>query len=447
VTKKGKNPAVQGRKGIDGSREMMNGVRRLQAFRYELMPTREQECNMRRFAGCARFVFNKALAIQKAELAQSGAKQSGYAALCRMLTAWRNDEQTPWLGDAPVHTSQQALRNLEAGWTRHFESLRKLKRGQITPDEVVGEPHFKIKYSSSDSFRFPDAKQVRVEHSNNRMFLPKLGWVRYRNSRAIQGEISNITISRSGTKWFASIQTEREVSPRVHCCASMVGIDLGIVRFATLFDGKQERIIESIGGLKRHKERLAKAQRRLERKRKFGKNWNKAKKKLNKIHRQITNIRRDFLHKATSSISQNHAIVVVEDLKVRNMSKSASGTKENPGRRVKQKSGLNRSILDQGWGEFRRQLEYKQNWQGGSVIVVPAQNTSQTCPACGHVSAQNRRTRGKFKCIACGYQAGADFVAARNILAAGHAVLACEVNGVVMPSAAGTHREEAPCAA
>jgi len=107
------------------------------------------------------------------------------------------------------------------------------------------------------------------------------------------------------------------------------------------------------------------------------------------------------------------------------MSKSAAGSLEQPGRNVKAKSGLNRSILDQGWFEFRRQLEYKQDWRGGWVIEVPPENTSRTCPQCGHMSAENRRTQVQFACVECGFEQNADLVGAINILRAGHARLAC----------------------
>ena len=118
-------------------------------------------------------------------------------------------------------------------------------------------------------------------------------------------------------------------------------------------------------------------------------------------------------------------MIVIEDLKIRNMSKSAKGTSEKHGKRVKAKSGLNKSILDQGWYEFRRQLEYKQAWRGGYVIAIPPQYTSQRCSCCGHVSRDNRTTQAKFECVECGHSENADINAARNILAAGHAVLAC----------------------
>jgi putative transposase len=140
---------------------------------------------------------------------------------------------------------------------------------------------------------------------------------------------------------------------------------------------------------------------------------------------KIANTRKDYLHKTTTAISQNHAVVCIEDLKIKNMSKSACGYIEKPGRNVKAKSGLNRSILDQGWFEFRRQLEYKQAWLGGEVLAISARNTSRRCSLCGHTEADNRTSQPRFRCMACGHEANADVNAACNILAAGHAVLAC----------------------
>ncbi|WP_340523612.1 transposase, partial [Cupriavidus necator] len=109
----------------------------------------------------------------------------------------------------------------------------------------------------------------------------------------------------------------------------------------------------------------------------------------------------------------------------RSMSKSATGTVDAPGRNVEAKSGLNKSILEQGWFEFRRQLDYKLAWAGGWLIAVPPQNTSRMCPACGHVSASNRKTQAQFACVACGHEDHADVIGAINILARGHRVAAC----------------------
>jgi putative transposase len=137
-------------------------------------------------------------------------------------------------------------------------------------------------------------------------------------------------------------------------------------------------------------------------------------------------------------MSKNHALVIVEDLKIRHMSKSAAGTIDAPGRNVSAKSGRNKAILDQGWFEFRRQLEYKLTWKGGQLIAVPPQYTSQSCPCCGHVSRDNRQTQAKFECVACGFAEHADLVGAININTAGLAVLAC---GEVAQSGASMKQE------
>jgi IS605 OrfB family transposase len=186
--------------------------------------------------------------------------------------------------------------------------------------------------------------------------------------------------------------------------------------------------------------KLAKQQRKLSRKKKFSSNWKKQQRKIAKLHHRIACIRKDFLHKASTIISKNHAVIIIEDLKVSNMSRSAKGTIEEPGRNVKAKSGLNKSILDQGWAEFRRQLEYKQLWRGGEVVTIHPSYTSQACSACGHVSSENRKTQSRFECVACGFAENADLNAALNIEVAGQAISAFQVNGATRPSAKGTRR-------
>lgn len=356
---------------------------------------------MRRFAGACRFVYNKALALQK-ERHERGEKKLGYAGLCKMLTEWRNSTETPWLKDAPVHPLQQSLNDLERAYRNFFE-----KR--------AGFPRFKKK-GVSDSFRYPDPKQIKLDQGNSRIFLPKLGWLRYRNSREVLGTVKNVTVSLSGGKWFVSIQTEREVAQPVPQSTTAVGIDMGIARFATLSDGT---FFEPLNSFRRHEKTLRKAQQALSRKVKFSNNWRKAKARVQRIHARIANVRRDYLHKCSTAISKNHAMVCIEDLQVRNMSKSAAGTLDNPGKNVRAKSGLNKSILDQGWFEFRRQLDYKLAWRGGWLVVVPPQNTSRTCPCCGYVSADNRRTQTRFRCMECGFEEHADVVGAINILSRG----------------------------
>jgi len=399
-------------------------MQRLQAFKYELRPDGQQLRQMRRFAGSCRFVFNKALALQKARYEQ-GEKKLGYAGLCKELTAWRNGSETPWLKDAPVHPLQQTLKDLERAYANFFA-----KRADF--------PRFKKK-GQSDSLRYPDPKQIKLDQGNARIFLPKLGWLRYRNSREVLGTVKNVTVSLSGGKWFVSIQTEREVEQPLPQSTTAVGIDMGIARFATLSDGSH---LEPLNSFKRHETALRKAQQAMSRKTKFSNNWKKAKARVQRIHSRIGNTRRDYLHKATTTISQNHAMVCIEDLQVRNMSKSAAGSTEKPGTNVRAKSGLNKAILDQGWFEFRRQLDYKLAWSGGYLIAVPPQNTSRTCPACGHVSKDNRQTQAQFACVECGFEENADLVGAINILRAGHARFACEVSDALRSPAAGTHRGE-----
>jgi len=382
-------------------------MQRLQAFKYELNPDGAQQRLMRRYAGSCRFVYNKALALQQANHAV-GEQFIGYVAMAKYLTAWRNGEETPWLKDAPVHPLQHALKDLEKAYKNFFA-----KRADF--------PRFKRK-GSSDSFRYPDPKQIKLDQGNSRLFLPKLGWIRYRNSRDVLGELRNVTVSSNGGKWYISIQTQREVEQPVSTATMSIGIDLGIARFATFSDGSH---IAPLNSLKTQQAKLAKYQRRMAHKQKFSNNWKKAKTKVQKLYTTIANARRDFLHKATTTISQNHAVVFVEDLQVRNMSQSAAGTAENSGTNVAAKSGLNKAILDQGWGEFRRQLDYKTAWNGGMLFAVPPQYTSQTCPCCGHVSADNRQTQARFACVACGYENHADVVGAVNVLERGHRLLAC----------------------
>ena len=375
----------------------MGVMERLQAFKFELQPNGEQAQQMRRFAGSCRLVFNKALALQQTRHEQ-GEKKLSYAGLCKALTEWKAQPETLWLKETHSQPLQQTLKDLERAYVNFFE-------------QRANFPRFKKK-GMGDSFRYPQG--CKLDQGNGRIFLPKLGWLRYRHSRDVLGDICNVTISQSGGKWFASIQTRREVVPE-QPTGGIVGLDMGIARFVTLSDGSH---LDPLNSFKKHQQRLKRYQRRLARKVKFSQNWKKAKAKVSQIHIDLGNARKDYLHQASAAISQNHAIVCIEDLQIRNMSKSSKGNAETHGKQVKQKSGLNRAILDQGWGEFRRQLDYKLAWRGGHLIAVPPHNTSRTCPACGHISKENRRSQAQFACVACGYQNHADVVGAINVLEA-----------------------------
>ncbi|HBN7054804.1 TPA: transposase [Escherichia coli] len=380
-------------------------MKRLQAFKFQLRPGGQQEREMRRFAGACRFVFNRALARQN-ENHEVGNKYIPYGKMASWLVEWKNATETQWLKDAQSQPLQQSLKDLERAYKNFFR-----KRAAF--------PRFK-KRGQNDVFRYPQG--VKLDQVNSRIFLPKLGWMRYRNSRQVTGVVKNVTVSQSCGKWYISIQTESEVSTPVHPSASMVGLDAGVAKLATLSDGT---VFEPVNSFQKNQKKLARLQRQLSRKVKFSNNWQKQKRKIQRLHSCIANIRRDYLHKVTTTVSKNHAMIVIEDLKVSNMSKSAAGTVSQPGRNVRAKSGLNRSILDQGWYEMRRQLEYKQLWRGGQVLAVPPAYTSQRCACCGHTAKENRLSQSKFRCQVCGYTANADVNGARNILAAGHAVLAC----------------------
>lgn len=412
-------------------------MKRLQAYKFRLEPTLQQRILLRKFAGCVRVVWNKGLALQQTRH-EAGEKKLGYAGLCKELTAWRNDPDTPWLAEASVDVEQQILRDLETAYKRFFDKLSDF-------------PRFKKK-GARDSFRFPQPKSIKLDQAGERILLPKLGWLKYRRSRKVLGLVRNVTVSLKAGHWYVSIQTERKVAEPCHPAAKAAGIDMGVVRFATLWDGQQETVIQPLSSFKRHETRLAKAQRQMSRKVKFSSNWKRAKARVQRIHSQIANARNDFLHQTSHTISKNHAMIVVEDLQVKNMSRSASGNLAEPGRNVRAKSGLNKSILDQGWGEFSRQLDYKSAWKGGWLVAIPPANTSRECPDCGHTCADNRKSQSVFTCVLCGHTENADLVASKNIRGRGlnspkaRAIgrIACEVSGALMPPAAGTHRSEQP---
>lgn len=386
----------------------------MQAYKFQLRQKPAQEHIMRQFAGCCRFVWNRALALEK-ELYETEGKRSGYCALAGKLKEWKQEEDTAFLASAHSQILQQTLKDLERAYKNFFE-----KRADF--------PRFKKK-GVHDAFRYPQG--FKIEQENSRVYLPKIGWIPYRNSRCIEGTPKQVTVSLSAGKWYVSIQTERDVDNVVHPSTSSVGIDMGVANFATLSDGT---VVTPLNSFRKHEKKLVKLQRRLSKQVRFSANWHKTKARIARLHRKIANVRNDFLHKTTTTISKNHAFVVLEDLNVRNMSRSASGTVESPGRHVRAKASLNKSILDQGWFEFRRQLSYKLAWSGGTLIVIPPQYTSQTCNRCGCIDKNSRPTQAIFKCTACGFETNADYNAAMNILAAGQAVSACGAGRAQAPA-------------
>ena len=373
----------------------------LKAFKFRLKTNSTTTVKLASIAGSNRFVWNKALAHQKERL-ENNEYTLSYYKMALLLLEWKKEHT--FLGDCPSQSLQQTLMAQERAIKDAFSKK--------SPKKF---PQFKKK-GQHDSFRYPQGIKV----SGNRVFLPKIGWVGFFKSRDIIGTIKNATVSKKGEYWFVSIQTEIEAEKVVHKAKSAIGVDLGVKQFATLSDG---RVYEAKNSFKKRQSRLAKLQQRLANKKRGSSNFKSLKKRINKLHTKITNIRQDYLHQVSTDISKNHALVVLEDLKVANMSKSASGTLEDPGKKVAAKSGLNRAILDQGWHSFKSMLSYKLNHLGGELLLVDARYSSQKCSNCGHTEKNNRLSQAEFACLRCGMQENADINAAKNVLAAGHAVL------------------------
>ncbi len=373
-------------------------IQRCKGYHYRLKTTLALCRSFEQYAGACRFVWNKVLAVNEGRYL-AGVPRLTYYEAAWLLTQWRHSEEYGWLADVSIHALQHCLRDLE-------RACQNLFAGRTMP------PRFRKKFLA-DSFRFPRDCQL----DGNQLKLPKIGWMRFWKSRDIEGAIKNVTIRRDGNRWTVAFQTEREVETPVHPSRSAIGIDLGIATFAAVSDGT---LYPPLNAYRRLQAQLAKAQQRAATKVNFSKNWQKCQTAIRRIQATIARCRKDFLHKLSTTISKNHAVIVVEDLQIGNMSRSARGTAEEPGRNVAQKAGLNKAILDQGWGMFLQMLEYKQLWRGGVVLAVNPRYTSQTCPECGCVSKLNRPQQALFSCISCSYTSHADVNAAQNILALGH---------------------------
>jgi len=381
-------------------------------YKFRLEPSELQRADMIRYAGHNRAVWNKALRIAKNRLERKLPIMWFHELNWNMVNLWKKSEEMTWLKEAPSQSLIQTLKHFDRAMRDCFDKTQPNKR----------MPRFKKK-GEHDSFLCPQGFEV----SGNRIKLPKLGWVKFRKSRDLNGTMKSATVSRNGKHWYVSVLCESEIAQPNHASSSAVGIDRGIAIMAACSDGKD---YIGVKAFRKHEAKLARFQRSLSRKVKFSNNWHKQKEKIQTIHSRIANIRKDELHKASTEISNNHAMIFMEKLGTSSMSKSSKGTAEKHGTNVKAKSGLNKSILDTGWAMFATMLEYKQAWTGGMVEYVPAPYTSQRCNKCSHTHAGNRVSQSKFKCVSCGHQDNADRNAALNILAAGHAVIACGVGAI-----------------
>ena len=388
------------------------------AYKFRLCPTKEQMALMAKYTGQCRFVWNW-FRVQREDWYQSGVSEispadrdpsvnpNHYVSQANQLPALK--KHFPWLCETPSHVLQQILKDLDRAYKNFFKG-------------IAAYPQFRKKGQKS-SFRFPDG--FRLE--GNRLKLPKLESIKIRLSRKVKGKVKNVTVSKRGNHWYASLQVEEElVLPKAK--ETPIGLDLGVTDLIATSSGERTKPVD----FSKLREKQLELQRSLSRKRKGSSNWRKAKQKLSQIHVRIADKRKDYLNKLSTRLCKNHAVIVVEDLNVRHMSSTAKGNIENPGKNVKAKSGLNRSILSQGWHEFLRQLEYKSSWRMGKVVKVNPKHTSQRCNVCGHTQKENRKGK-HFACISCGQKEDADINAAKNILVAGQAMSAC---GEIRPVAA-----------
>ena len=302
-------------------------MKTIQAFQFRLVPTLDQEILLSRHAGCVRFVWNKALDLQTRRL-EAGIPLLSYGDLAKLLTLWRSSEEYGFLAMGPVHPQQQALKNLDRAL---WEALDRKNPKRF--------PRFKRK-GEGDSLRYPDPLQVKLDLATRdpegrnllpRIFLPKVGWVKVRVSRQIEGALRNATVTRKAGRWAVSLQTGADVrEPQVRTRPE-VGVDLGVASFATTSDGVRiHPSPELVRAMKVAEKKLVWEQRKLSRKYRKGpksQHFRKQKIQVARAHERVSNMRLDFLHKASTSIGETQAVVYVEDLKIRNMTRSARGTR------------------------------------------------------------------------------------------------------------------------
>jgi putative transposase len=388
--------------------------------RYRLYPVPKQAERLIGWGHTCRAVWNLALAQRQFAWRQRGATIRAVQQ-CRDLTDARAD--APWLADLPAQSAQQILRQLDRAYDNWWN-----------PEHRAGPPIFR-KRGARLSVPFPgQALEVRkLSRRWAEVRLPKVGWVRFRLSRSLGGQVCNATVSRSGLGWHVSFGVATGAAPVAPNGFSGCGVDFGVACSAYVSDetgprmmhpsltpGEQQRLL----GLERRKARQVRWAKRHNGSR-YSNRLRCTIAEIAKLRARQARRRQDFTHKLTTDLAKSHGWVGIEDLRVKGMIRSARGTVDTPGRNVKQKAGLNRSILDNTPGERRRQLAYKAPRFGSELRLVPSPGTSQTCSACGLRDPASREGCGRsFACTTCGFQAHADWNAARNIelLAAGQAV-------------------------
>jgi transposase, IS605 OrfB family, central region len=390
---------------------ILNGMIMLKAYRYRLYPTSEQETLFRQTVGCCRFVYNLCLDQRKLERHRSNPRRLTAYDQISELTDLK--AEAPWLREVPHHALCQAIIDLDKAFKKFFAG--------------AGFPKFR-KRGDRNSFRYPDPKQFKPKQG--RIFLPKAGWVTWVQHCPMDGKPKAATVSREADCWYVSIQCEMEVDEPRPNLGPAVGIDIGVAKPLTLSTGE---VIELPRSTEQGRHKLAALQRKVARKTKGSRNQARARLAVARFQARLARRRKDAAHKATTRIAKSHGVIVIENLMVRNMTASAAGTVEQPGRNVAAKSGLNRSILDVAPYQIRSMLEYKAAWYGSRVIAVNPAFTSQMCRVCGSIHPDNRTSQASFVCRECGHEDNADLNAATNILrlglkTGGRPGVACESN-------------------
>lgn len=306
--------------------------------------------------------------------------------------------ELPWLADVPRNVCAQLLVELDRAWRRYSTKLS-------------GVPRWKKKGGPRCGMTEPHHIQWSLDRTTLR--FPKLGNVRATVDRAPHGRPKTCSIRRDVDQWFAVLVCEVSIPDPTPRLGPVVAIDRGVVNVTADSDGN---VIPSPRFYEQAKHRIARAQHVVARRRNGSKNKEKARARLARIYRQIRRQRAHFIHTISSRYAKSHGVVVIEDLRIGNMTASAAGTVEEPGKNVRQKAGLNRSILDAGWGMLAHQLAYKLDWSGGRLVRRNPAYSSQECHGCHHIDPSNRLTQGTFSCVACGLTEHADVNAAKVLL-------------------------------
>jgi transposase len=384
--------------------------------RYRLLATPAQEAVLRDHCAHARYVWN--LAVEQHAHWRPGRKSApSYLEQCRQLTAARAGH--PWLAAGSQTVQQQALRDFTRAMAAFFD-----------PGNPAGRPSWR-KAGRDEGFRIVGRRGRqwdvrRVSRKAGQVWVPKAGWVRFRWSRAVPPDAKSyrVTMDRAG-RWHVAFAVIPVPVPAPGN-GEVVGIDRGVAVSAALSTGE---MLHCPGLTARERRRLRRLQRRLARARRGSNRRGRVRHAIARLRARETDRRKDWAEKVSTDIARRFDVIRVEELQIGNMTRSARGTRGNPGRHVRQKAGLNRGILASGWGLLVRRLEDK---APSRVEKIKPQYTSQRCSACGHVDANSRESQPRFVCTACGFACNADVNAAKNI-AAGHAVTARGGDGVTRP--------------